>query len=331
MKKVLILTEGGRGIGYGHITRCVSLYQALKQLHIEPKFIVKGEKIDLSFLKGINVNHFDWIKNRRKIFHEIEKSKIIIIDSYLANMSHYNEISSKALYSVFFDDYNRLKYPKGVVINGALYAKKINYEKKCNKIYLLGPKFACIRKKFLSAPQKRIRKKIKSILITFGGCDFYNLTICIVEFLNRAFPFIEKNVIIGKDFKQAKKIKKYYNKNKKIIYCPNSATMKKIMMESDIAISAGGQTLFELAKIGVPTIGICIAKNQMLNLKSWQSHGFLSLVGTYNSKLICSKIKNAINRMLSYKQRLKQSKAGNRNIDGKGALRIAKFLINYCK
>ena len=31
MKKVIILTEGGKKVGFGHITRCISLYQAFEE------------------------------------------------------------------------------------------------------------------------------------------------------------------------------------------------------------------------------------------------------------------------------------------------------------
>ena len=40
---VIILTEGGKDIGLGHVARCSSIYQAFEQYNISPKFIVKGD------------------------------------------------------------------------------------------------------------------------------------------------------------------------------------------------------------------------------------------------------------------------------------------------
>ena len=40
---VVILTEGGKDIGFGHVTRCSSIYQAFEQFHIVPKFIINGD------------------------------------------------------------------------------------------------------------------------------------------------------------------------------------------------------------------------------------------------------------------------------------------------
>ena len=47
MKKVFILTEGGENKGFGHITRCTSLYQAFEEKGIIPEFIVINVKFVL--------------------------------------------------------------------------------------------------------------------------------------------------------------------------------------------------------------------------------------------------------------------------------------------
>jgi len=41
--KVFIVTEGGKNIGFGHITRCISIYQALEKRGILPEFIVNSK------------------------------------------------------------------------------------------------------------------------------------------------------------------------------------------------------------------------------------------------------------------------------------------------
>ncbi len=50
--------------------------------------------------------------------------------------------------------------------------------------------------------------------------------------------------------------------------------MKNAMIKCDIAISAAGQTLFELARIGVPTYAVQVAENQTLNMLSWKKCNF---------------------------------------------------------
>ena len=37
---VIILTEGGKDYGFGHVARCSSIYQAFRKFCITPQFIV---------------------------------------------------------------------------------------------------------------------------------------------------------------------------------------------------------------------------------------------------------------------------------------------------
>ena len=99
------------------------------------------------------------------------------------------------------------------------------------------------------------------------------------------------------------------------------------MLESDIAISACGQTLNELASVGVPTIGICIAENQLGNIKGWEQIGFLEYAGWNKENSCIKKIKNLLKYLEDTKVRENKSKIGRKFIDGKGEKRIARYLL----
>ena len=97
--------------------------------------------------------------------------------------------------------------------------------------------------------------------------------------------------------------------------------MKKVMLDSDIAISAGGQTLYELARVGVPTIAISVADNQLGSIRGWQKTGFIEYAGWWEddfgirAKNILSQVKDP------YIRRVK-SEIGRKLVDGKGAKRV---------
>jgi spore coat polysaccharide biosynthesis predicted glycosyltransferase SpsG len=115
------------------------------------------------------------------------------------------------------------------------------------------------------------------------------------------------------------------------MYFATSSKLRKILLDSDIAISAGGHTLYELLRIGLPTIGICFYKNQLLNLTALNKLRVIDYLGWYNNRNLFRKLKKSINRMSSYRGRITFSRIGQSAIDGKGSLRVAKFLINFSK
>ncbi|GAG53024.1 unnamed protein product, partial [marine sediment metagenome] len=188
-----------------------------------------------------------------------------------------------------------------------------------------------LRKEFWEVPEKKIKENIESIMITFGGDDAKNITPEILAFLNDKYPELNKNVIIGRAYQNIDEIKKGADKNTNLIYYPNAEKIKEIMLNSDIAISAGGQTLYELARIGVPTIGICIAHDQFLNLINWQEKEFIQYIGWYNDKKLLFKLEKSISKLISFKERIKSSERSKILIDGKGTKRCIYKVLKKIK
>ena len=324
---VFIITEGGKDIGFGHITRCLSLYQAFEERGIKPKFIVNADNNVEYLLKQVNYQIFNWLDEKSKLFEMLKDADIAVIDSYLADISLYNKIANLVKISVYIDDNKRLDYPKGIVVNGNIHAETLNYPKKDGKIYLLGTKYTHLRKEFWEVPEKKIKDNIESIMVTFGGSDTKNLTPKILKFLNEKYSELKKNVIIGRAFQNIGEIKKYTDKDTNLIYYPDAEKMKKIMLESDIAISAGGQTLYELARTGVPTIGVCIAGNQFKSTKKWENSDFLEYAVWYKDDDILLKTNKLLKKMEVVELRKFKSKLGRNFLDGSGSMRISYTLL----
>ena len=325
--KVFILTEGSSNIGFGHITRCLSLYQAFEEKGIKPKFIINGDNSIIDLVKNTDYKLINWLRNKDKILHEIQNADIVVIDSYLADRSFYEKVSNIVRIPVYIDDNKRIDYPKGIVVNGNIHAKDLDYPKKDEVTYLLGTKYTPLRREFWEVPEKEIKENIEGIMITFGGDDIRNMTPKVLRFLVREYPSLKKNVVIGKGFKNVKEIKSVADKNTNLIYYPDAKEMKNIMLESDIAISAGGQTLYELARVGVPTISIAVADNQLGNIRGWEKAGFIEYAGWWEDKNVLSLISMYLNDVYGFNVRKEISEKGKNLIDGKGARRLIKFLI----
>jgi len=325
--KVFIITEGGKNIGFGHITRCLSLYQAFEEKEIIPEFLLNSDDNIEYLLKGIKYQKSNWIEKRAKLFELIKGADIAIIDSYLADSSFYIQISNLVKIPVYIDDNKRLDYPDGVVLNGNIHAETLNYPKKNGVTYLLGTKYTPLRKEFWEVPEKKMKEKIESIMVTFGGDDAKNITSKIMNLLNKEYQDLRKNIIIGKVFHNIEEIKKEIDENTNLIYCSDAGRIKEIMLESDIAISAGGQTLYELARVGVPTIGVCVADNQLGIIKEWGEIGFLEYAGWYNKNSIITSIDKLLKHLENIEIRKSKSKAGRKFVNGKGSLNIVEILI----
>ena len=103
--------------------------------------------------------------------------------------------------------------------------------------------------------------------------------------------------------------------------------MENIILGSDIAISAGGQTLYELARLGKPVIAVKIADNQMNNIKGLKRAGAIEYAGNWNEVNILFKIEKCIEELKDRAKRAIMSHRAASSIDGGGSLKIAKFLM----
>jgi len=178
--KVKILTEGGNGIGLGHISRCVSLYDEVLSRGIDAEFIVYGDIEGTEILKDKNILNANWL-NIEYLRENITKEDYVIVDSYKADKEIYNIIAQISKKSLYIDDFGRLDYPKGIILNPSLDSRHINYSNTSKNILLVGPKYVIIRSSFIGIERKHIQKEVKRVLVVMGGTDVRNIIPLIID------------------------------------------------------------------------------------------------------------------------------------------------------
>lgn len=328
MIKVAIITEGYKQTGYGHITRCLSLYQGFNKSIFATLLFVNGDKGAKALLNKSNYIIINWLEDSETILDLLTGYDIAIIDSYLANEKFYKSVMKKVSIPVYIDDNKRIVYPAGIIINGTIgsehfqYPRKEQNSEKERKEYLLGSKYIPLRKEFRQTSDRIIKKEIKNILVTFGGQDVRNLTPKILKMLQKEFPKIKKMVVAGSGAANLKTLEKLQDKKTEIYSAVSAAKMRSLMTKSDLTISAAGQTLYELAATGTPTIAVIVANNQINNVKGWIKNSFLTNVFHFDDKDLLKSIKKEIKILFDTDLRVLLSCSGMRNVDGKGDERI---------
>ena len=330
---ILILTEGSKKYGLGHVSRMLAIYEAFERMDVNISMLVKGDSSVESLLKNKNYRLIDW---QEKIYDLGIHADVVIIDSYTAPEEIYHYLANTYRLCVYFDDFKRISYPKGIVVNGTLFAEELNYPERDDTIYLLGSKYLPLRKEFWDLPEKKVSEKVEKVLIMFGGDDIKNVTPKVLSFLQREKPEFKYYVIIGKAFKE-KNIKKieevaYGNKNTTLVYYPSAKEIVKLMLDSDIGIIAAGlMTLYESMCVGLPVITVITMENQVDVLKRVEKTKFIENAGWFNSKDMLKNLKIKLEILENKTYRAEKVKIGRSLIDGKGALRISKFILETLK
>ena len=79
---------------------------------------------------------------------------------------------------------------------------------------------------------------------------------------------------------------------------PTPLDMLELMLDTDLAISAAGQTLYELAATGTPAVAVCVADNQTPNLEAFSRHGVVAPVGSAARGEMQAGISSAVDHLL---------------------------------
>ena len=162
-------------------------------------------------------------------------------------------------------------------------------------------------------------------MVTMGGVDHYNLSSLILKYLNKIDNRLKVNMIIGPYYDNRNEIMDSISKsNLNVEVFEGLTNIYPVICMSDIAISAGGVSVYELAATSTPMIGISLWENQKNNIKCLSSSK--ALLPLYYS----SKIKFNNELFLSMKEIISNStlrnsmaESGRRYVDGQGVRRIS--------
>ena len=315
-----IFADGSEKIGMGHIIRTMAIGDKLKKKGVNVEYICTNSSL-AAFLYLKNKNY----KVNNKMPLE-QKFDFMIVDSYEVNTTEklqYFYMFAKKL--IYIDDLNCLSsYNIDVIVNYSVGAENLNY--RGSKIKLLGSQYVPLREQFDGLQFNEPNIKPKTIILTLGAADEYNFTKKILDELLKAYPNLSYNIVLGMTNHHKEKLILSYKRENVKFYC-NVDNMAYIMKESDIAISAGGSTIYELCAASVPTLAIVTAINQLKFINEIHKNTkllFTSFINGYDVKFI-EKF-NVLYSDVDFRRQLVYSM--NRLVDGHGGSRIAEMIYS---
>ena len=219
-----------------------------------------------------------------------QKNTSILVDSYYVT-EKYLAALKKRITTIYMDDIYAFSYPVDMLINYNIYGEEMGYEKDAafaDTKLLLGTEYVPLREEFSAgAGYVQSRKKLSpgaenvmpeterllqtagqgrmaadgGILITTGGSDSFNLAgqLLMEAMKYDALKEKEYHVVSGSLNPHIGEQQALAQKHENIhIHC-NVTNMAELMAESEVALSAGGSTLYELCAMGVPVIAFSFA------------------------------------------------------------------------
>jgi len=314
MSDLIILTEAGGAVGYGHLTRCQAIADCM-----DTKIYVHA---DGCYPETNKVKSFAWRTKPAQLIKDFPSKKSILIDSYLASVGIYELFSNHFHHVSVIDDYDRLVYPVELVINPGV--KLPEYKNQTAQI-IGGNEYIILRKEIIQHSRKTDYQNFRNLLVTFGGCDSSHVFEWLIPLLAE-HQYLSVTIVTGNAENSNELSKKFNVSSVKWLGQIDALDMAALMYQSDICISAGGQTLHELAFIGVPTISIETGLDQINNIDGYIDSGFLLKKLSLQNIDLKNNIADLLMQYRNKELRIRTAEIGKNLVDGLGSMRIAKLL-----
>ena len=306
--KVIFRVDASLEMGIGHVMRCLTLANELKQQNHEIIFICReltGNHIllikypVLVLPKNDNFQsdglYLNWLgvtqeQDAEQTIKVIPKNiDLLIVDSYALDEIWHKQLKPYTKKIMVIDDLADRQFDCNVLLNQNLGTQIEDYKDKVTDDceLLLGCDYALLRPEFPNLREKALIKRkntkvIKNILISMGGSDITNKTYDILQEVSDDLNIV---VILGGISPHNKMIKNYAKSRKNVKVVVDADNISRLMFDADLAIGAGGSTSWERCCLGLPTLLYVLAENQRKIAGNLEELGAVKIVNNLKVNL----------------------------------------------
>lgn len=338
-KKVIIRTDADSVRGMGHLMRCIAIAQRIPECGGKCLFYIGNHEYATRILEQYQMHYVILETADRGKEEELEEflqrgreeqASVILVDAYDITQ-HYLSCLRTIAKVVYLDDLNQFYYPVDGIINYTWGAGRKEYDlyPYQKEEFLLGREYIPVRKEF-TLKKEHTFDNVRNVMLTTGGTDPEHIVSRFLEKWKAAqYKQVKLHVILGQYFDNIEEIRQLSSGRTHIVLYENLTNLAEVMKKCEVAVSAGGTTIWELCSVGVAAVGVAFVKNQQ-GIFRLEKEGILA--GAIN---MMEANEGAMNQLLAcvehliedreYRQRLVQM--AHEQIDGMGSMRIAEYLL----
>ena len=337
-------TDANDQIGIGHMMRCFSIAKALRRMGEEPTFFV-ADRISAKMVAEAGYGYvclfsdYDHLNQEAdKILQRMRERCVekLVVDSYFVTQEYLTKIRAISKLA-YIDDINKFIYPCDLLIDYNIYSGDLHYEERyrsagLNTKFALGLSYMPLREDYMNI----VREDHDGfrILMTTGATDRFDvlghLLHAMQAHLNTGAA-VEVYAVIGRYNHNREQLLQEFRADPRIHLLDPQPDLVKLISNCDMAVTAGGTTVYELCAGGLPSVMLTIADNQKRAAQEFERRGLIPYAGDVRTDMegVCRRVLQQIDRNMADPQMLAvQSRKLRKVIDGRGAQRIAQALID---
>lgn len=250
----------------------------------------------------------------------------VVFDGYHLGAPEQQRVKDAGLHLLCMDDMAHSRhYSADVVVNPNPGVSEALYSSRDPSAeLLLGAKYAILRREFrrIKGWTRRADLPVRHVLITFGGADPDDFTSKALAACD-GFRELTVRAVAGATNRHVSALRRWVQQpGRRAQLLVAVDNMPELMQWADVAISAAGQTCWELAFLGLPSLVMAIVDNQISNAEFLQHEGLALHLRTPEPQS-SSAIAQALQILMEDPAaRLRMALRGPAWVDGRGGGRV---------
>jgi UDP-2,4-diacetamido-2,4,6-trideoxy-beta-L-altropyranose hydrolase len=199
---------------------------------------------------------------------------------------------------------------------------------------LAGPQFALVRPEFAQHRDKALARRreggrLKHVLISLGLTDVEGISEKVVRVLRPHLDGLILDVVLAGTAPSLAVLREQAKTDCSLRLHVDSHAMAELMSQADLAVGAGGSSVWERATLGLPTVTVVLAENQRAMAHAMAQVG-LTLAVDATAADFETKLIEAVRRVIDDAAlRRWLFEAPCHACDGLGAARVAEAMVGH--
>ena len=276
--RILFLADAGPDVGGGHVLRCLTLAGALSERGATCAFVESRDAAPI-------LRRFGWPPQTLPVmvgapdlpdliryswqFADVFEADLIVVDHYRAGAAEEAELRGPHRRIAVIDDLANRRHACDLLVDPGFGRRREHYDGLIGEhcVALTGPDHALVRPEFAQARSRALSRRarhdpVRRVLVSFGLTDVGGVTGRVVEGLAGRLGDERLDVVLGPGAPSMEALDSLAQRDRRVRLHVDVQDMVTLTADTDIAVGAGGSSVWERACLGLPTLTLVLADNQ---------------------------------------------------------------------
>jgi UDP-2,4-diacetamido-2,4,6-trideoxy-beta-L-altropyranose hydrolase len=335
MRSVIFRADANAEIGLGHVMRMSSLAAECRKNGWQTQFCGNMPE-RLSAALAADGHGPVPVKTTRAgelesalldAIHTTGTRPWVVLDGYGFDEAYQQRIFAEGARVMVMDDHCHLpSYASDLTVNQNAGAEHYPYILSRDGLLLCGTPYVLLRKEFTRwrAWQRAYPSAGRRLLLTVGGADPGGLALDWLAALeSHCGDALEIHLLAGTDNPRQQDLESLARRSRhQITLSLLVEDMASLMAWADVALTAGGSTLWESAFMSLPAVVVCLADNQRGGTRAVADAGAAVFLGERDGVALDQMAAEVFQLVGNRTARAGMGLAGRKLVDGRGAERV---------